>query len=125
MTEPLGDPSADSDPERVPDPDPIAAAERTAAALSSDRSPRGTLGPRFDRRSPFFTGMTAAAGALTTVAVVLAAQAVKSILILIGVAFFLALGLEPLVRWVTVRRVPRWAAVTACSLSGAPRSQPW
>jgi len=70
MTDSDGDPPDQSDPERVPDPDPIAAAEQTAAALSNDRSPRGTLGPRFDRHSPFFTGMTAAAGALTTVFVV-------------------------------------------------------
>lgn len=118
MTGSDGDPPTHSDPERVPDTDPIAAAERTAAALSSDGSPRGTLGPRFDRHSPFFTGMTAAAGALTTVAVVLAARAVESILILIGVAFFLALGIEPLVRWVTARRVPRWAAVTGVFVVG-------
>ncbi|MFI6753807.1 AI-2E family transporter [Rhodococcus coprophilus] len=118
MTGSDGDPPTHSDPERVPDTDPIAAAERTAAALSSDGSPRGTLGPRFDRHSPFFTGITAAAGALTTVAVVLAARAVESILILIGVAFFLALGIEPLVRWVTARRVPRWAAVTGVFVVG-------
>ncbi len=118
MTGSDGDPPTDSDPERAPDTDPIAAAERTAAALSRDGSPRGTLGPRFDRHSPFFTGMTAAAGALTTVAVVLAARAVESILILIGVAFFLALGIDPLVRWVTARRVPRWAAVTGVFVLG-------
>ena len=111
------DPPAGSDPERS-DPDPIAAAERAAAALSSDRSPRGTLGPRFDRHSPFFTGMTAAAGALTTVGVVVAVRDVDSVLLLIGVAFFLALGLEPLIRCATARGVPRWAAVTAVFVVG-------
>ena len=34
------------------------------------------------------------------------------------VAFFLALGLEPLVRWATARRVPRWASVTAVFVVG-------
>ena len=111
------DPPAGSDPE-LSDPDPIAAAERAAAALSSDRSPRGTLGPRFDRHSPFFTGMTAAAGALTTVGVVVAVRDVDSVLLLIGVAFFLALGLEPLIRCATARGVPRWAAVTAVFVVG-------
>lgn len=98
--------------------DPIGDAERTAAALSTGSHPRGELGPRFDRSSPFFVGMSAAAGVFTTVAAVLALRAVGSVLILIGVAFFLALGLEPLVRWATVRHVPRWAAVTTVFVLG-------
>lgn len=52
--------------------DPIGRAERAAAALSSGAHPRGGLGPRFDRGSPFFVGMAAAAGVCTTVAAVLA-----------------------------------------------------
>jgi len=39
--------------------------------------------------------------------------AASSMLILIGVAFFLALGLEPAVSWLVGKKVPRWAAVTA------------
>lgn len=34
-------------------------------------------------------------------------------LLLIGVAFFIALGLEPAVSWLVGKKVPRWAAVTA------------
>lgn len=98
--------------------DPIGEAERTAAALSSSAHPRGGPGPQFDRSSPFFVGMAGAAGVFTTVAAVLALRAVESVLILIGVAFFLALGLEPLVRWATARHIPRWAAVTIVFLLG-------
>lgn len=109
-------------PGATPDPeigaDPIGEAERTAAALSTGSHPRGELGPRFDRNSPFFVGMSAAAGVFTTVAVVLALRAVGSVLVLIGVAFFLALGLEPLVRWATARHIPRWAAVTTVFVLG-------
>jgi predicted PurR-regulated permease PerM len=36
----------------------------------------------------------------------------SSILVLIGVAFFLALGLEPAVSWFVNRKLPRWAATT-------------
>jgi predicted PurR-regulated permease PerM len=34
-------------------------------------------------------------------------------LLLIGVAFFIAMGLEPAVSWLVYRNAPRWAAVTA------------
>lgn len=69
------------------DADPIAAAELAAAQLRTDRQPRGRPGPRFDRRSPYFIGLTGAAGAATTVVAVLALRSVESILILIGAAF--------------------------------------
>lgn len=109
----------DPEPERTAETgDPIAAAERAAAKLRTDRHPRGGLGPQFSRRSPYFIGVTGAAGAATTVLLVLALRSVESILILIGAAFFLALGLEPVVRWATARKVPRWAAVTAIFVMG-------
>jgi len=91
---------------------PIAEAERTAAKMSSDVRPLGPLGPRIDRRSPFYIGMTAAAGVAVTYVVVHGLVLVSSMLLLIGVAFFVSLGLEPAVSWLTVRRLPRWAAVT-------------
>ena len=91
---------------------PIAEAERTAAKLSSDVRPLGPLGPRIDRRSPFYIGMTAAAGVAVTYAVVHGLVLVSSMLLLIGVAFFVSLGLEPAVSWLTIRRLPRWAAAT-------------
>jgi hypothetical protein len=36
----------------------------------------------------------------------------SSILVLIGVAFFLALGLAPVASWLVNRKLPRWAATT-------------
>ena len=39
-------------------------------------------------------------------------ESVSSILLLIGVAFFLALGLEPAASWFVNRKLPRWAATT-------------
>ena len=36
----------------------------------------------------------------------------SSVLVLIGVAFFLALGLEPAASWFVNRKLPRWAATT-------------
>src|SRR3984957_3697181 len=91
---------------------PVAEAEVTAAEMSSDDQPLGTPGRRFDRRSPFFVGLAAAAGVAVTYGVVRVLESMSSVLVLIGVAFFLALGLEPAASWFVNRKLPRWAAIT-------------
>jgi predicted PurR-regulated permease PerM len=91
---------------------PVAEAEVTAAEMSSDDQPLGTPGRRFDRRSPFFVGLAAAAGVAVTYGVVRVLESMSSVLVLIGVAFFLALGLEPAASWFVNRKLPRWAATT-------------
>ena len=91
---------------------PIAEAETAAAEMSSDAQPLGQLGRRFDRRSPFLVGMAAAAGVAVTYGVVRVLESMSSVLVLIGVAFFLALGLEPAASWFVNRKLPRWAAIT-------------
>jgi predicted PurR-regulated permease PerM len=91
---------------------PVAEAEHLAAELSSEAQPHGSLGPRFDRRSPFFIGLTASAGVAVTYAAVQVLTSLSSMLVLIGVAFFLALGLEPATSWFVQRNLPRWAATT-------------
>ena len=91
---------------------PVAEAETTAAEMSSDERPLGRLGRRFDRRSPFFVGMAAAAGVAATYGAVRLLESMSSVLVLIGVAFFLALGLEPVASWFVNHKLPRWAATT-------------
>jgi predicted PurR-regulated permease PerM len=91
---------------------PVAEAETMAAEMSSDERPLGQLGRRFDRRSPFFVGMAAAAGVAVTYGVVRVLESMASVLVLIGVAFFLALGLEPAASWFVNHKLPRWAATT-------------
>ena len=91
---------------------PVAEAETTAAEMSSDERPLGRLGRRFDRRSPFFVGMAAAAGVAVTYGTVRLLESMSSVLVLIGVAFFLALGLEPAASWFVNHKLPRWAATT-------------
>lgn len=90
----------------------VAEAEARAAQMSSDGQPLGPLGRRFDRRSPFYIGMTASAGVVVTGAAALALRSLSSVLVLIGVAFFLALGLEPAASWFVNHKLPRWAAAT-------------
>ncbi len=91
---------------------PVAAAEMLAEKMSSDEQPLGSLGRRFNRRSPFYIGLTASAGVAVTYGAVRVLGSLSSVLVLIGVAFFLALGLEPAASWFVNRKLPRWAATT-------------
>ena len=109
------DTSPDSDSE-VKAADPMAEAEREAAALATPVRPLGEPGPRFDRRSPFFIGLSAAAGVAVTYAVIEVLLAARGMLILIVVALFLAVGIEPMIVWLERRHFRRWIAVTVVLL---------
>jgi predicted PurR-regulated permease PerM len=98
--------------------DPIAEAEVAAADLRTTEHPMGGLGKPFNRRSPFLVGMAAAAGVAVTYGLVQLLVSVRGILILIGLALFLAVGMEPAVSWLVRRRSPRWLAVTVVFLGG-------
>lgn len=95
---------------------PIAEAEVLAAEMSSEDRPMGSPGRRFDRRHPFYLGMAASAGVAVTYGAVLVLGSMSSMLLLVGVAFFLALGLEPATSWLVGRRLPRWAATAVVFL---------
>ncbi|MFF4192985.1 AI-2E family transporter [Nonomuraea sp. NPDC001831] len=63
--------------------------------------------------TPFVFGFTAALGVLTAWLLVQALTASASMLLLIVVSLFLAVGLDPAVRWLEEHGLPRWAAITA------------
>ncbi|MFI7424024.1 AI-2E family transporter [Nonomuraea sp. NPDC049684] len=63
--------------------------------------------------TPFVFGFTAALGVLTAWMLVQALTASASMLLLIVVSLFLAVGLDPAVRWLEEHGLPRWAAITA------------
>jgi len=90
---------------------PIAQAEAVAEDISSAERPMGTLGRRFNWSSPFFVGMAATAGVAVTVAAIYLFLTAGSVLVLIGLALFLAVGMEPAVSWLVIHKFPRWAAV--------------
>jgi len=92
---------------------------RRAEALAAETGGLGTPGRPLNRRSPFFIGMAAAAGVAVTVGLVELLISARSVLILIGLALFVAVGLEPLAGWLTRHRVPRWGAVLAIVAIGA------
>ena len=88
-----------------------------AVALAEETGSLGVPGKPVDRRSPFFIGMAAAAGVAVTYGLVELTIRARSVLILIGLALFIAAGLEPAVSWLTRRRMPRWAAVIVILLA--------
>ena len=77
----------------------------------SDEHPLGTRGRQIDRRAPFYLGLVASAGVAVTYGAVRVLGSMSSVLALIGVAMFFALGFEPVVSWLINRKFPRWAAV--------------
>jgi predicted PurR-regulated permease PerM len=91
--------------------DEIHAGAAAEAGATADNQ-FGVAGRQFDRSSPFFIGFVGALGVACAFAVAYIVVAVGQILVLIGLAFFLAVGLDPPVRWLFRRGVPRWLAVT-------------
>jgi predicted PurR-regulated permease PerM len=81
-----------------------AEAERRAGGL-------GKPGKPLNARSPFMVGMMGAAGVAVTIGLVELFLRATSVLILIGLAFFIAAGLDPVVVWLNRHGVRRWAAV--------------
>ncbi len=98
--------------------DRIEEAVAEASEIAKETGGLGDLGRPVNRRSPFFIGMTAAAGVAVTVGLVELAINARSVLILIGLALFIAAGLDPAVTWLERHRFPRWAAVVTVLLVG-------
>jgi predicted PurR-regulated permease PerM len=95
------------------DVDPVQEAMAEAAEQAEKTGGLGRPGRAMNRRSPFFIGMTAAAGVAITYGLVELIVRARSVLILIGAAMFIAAGLDPVVEWLCRHRWPRWAAVAA------------
>lgn len=96
---------------------PIADAEAAAAEMSSDERPLGRPGRPLNRRSPFFVGMIGAAGVAVTYGLSQLLLSTRDVLVMIGLAFFLAVGLEPAVSWLAQHKWRRGAAVSAVLLT--------
>jgi predicted PurR-regulated permease PerM len=86
-------------------------AVEAAEVMAEKTGGLGRPGRPVNRRSPFFIGMTGAAGVVITIGLTELVIKAGSVLILIGMAFFVAAGLEPVVSWLNRHRVPRWAGV--------------
>ena len=100
--------------------DRVQEAVEEAAAVAEETGGLGKPGRPINRRSPFMIGMTAAFGVAVTYGLVEVFIRARVVLVLIGLALFIAVGLDPVVGWLVRHRVPRWAAVVtviACTLA--------
>ncbi|HKE67685.1 MAG TPA: AI-2E family transporter [Nocardioidaceae bacterium] len=108
-----------------PEPEPAAGSVRSDDSARSDGSdaerdedrPHFELpGAPFQRHSPFSIGFFGALGALLAITLVEAITATRGVLILIVVSFFIAVGLDPLVRRLTRAGMRRSIAVAIVAL---------
>ena len=82
------------------------------AGVEDERSPElGALGPPMDRRSPFRIAVLAALGAGCVYILARGVLDVASVLVIIGLALFVAVGLNPIIELLVARHVPRLVAV--------------
>ncbi len=108
--------------ERTPTETRLATAEtatarpETQAGQPGERYPFGVPGQRISRSSPFYVGFFGGLGVLTAIALSRLVESAQSILVLIVVSMFLAVGLNPLVEWLVRRGLRRSLAVTLVAL---------
>lgn len=95
----------------APDDPAVDVARRRIEAHADDANPFGLPGRALSKRSPFFVGFTASLGVALAYGLVNALVAVRSVLILLLTAAFLAIGLNPAVEALTRRRVTRGRSV--------------
>jgi predicted PurR-regulated permease PerM len=79
---------------------------------SDEENPYGRLGRPISRQSPFYKGFTGAFGVLVALVFGFAIREISSVLVLLLIAFFLAVGLNPIVEFAIRRGVKRgWAVL--------------
>jgi predicted PurR-regulated permease PerM len=90
-----------------------AAVER---ALDESDDSLGSLGRPFDHRAPFFIGINAAFGVAVAYLVVRGLADITTVLVIIGLALFIAIGLNPIIEFLVSHGLRRWVAVAVVTL---------
>jgi predicted PurR-regulated permease PerM len=104
---------ADAEPTDIEAADPAVLILPTAA-LEEELRPGpaiGTQGRPFDRRSPFLIGLTGALGVAVAYGLVKGLVGVATVLVLLSFALFVAIGLNPVLEWLTDHHCSRYSAV--------------
>jgi len=101
----------------------VAAAEAVAAQISVPEHALRRPGRPLDRREPFFIGMSATAGVAVMLGLADMVITARDVLILIGLALFLAIGLESAVSLPALHRFTRWSAVLIVLVSSLGRGR--
>jgi predicted PurR-regulated permease PerM len=105
-------------PDAVPTPDSAAAEPEPAVLVQAPRHDEfGRPGPPLNRRNPFLIGMLGGLGLLTAYGIFLGLRNAASILVLIFVAMFLAIGLNPAITRMRQWGLPRGLAVAVMALA--------
>ena len=84
--------------------------------LSKADASLGTLGRPLDRRNPFFVGLTGALGVGVVYLLFRGLSDVTSVLVIVGVALFIAIGLNPIIDFLLSKSIPRGVAVAIVTL---------
>jgi predicted PurR-regulated permease PerM len=84
--------------------------------LNNSDGSLGTLGRPFNRPSPFFVGLTGAFGVAVAYTVFRGIADIASVLIIVGLALFIAIGLNPIINVLIARSLRRGTAVAAVTL---------
>jgi len=77
----------------------------------------GGLGKPFDHRAPFFVGLTAAFGVAVAYVIVRGIADITTVLVVIGLALFVAIGLNPILEFLTNHGLRRGLAVGIVTLA--------
>jgi predicted PurR-regulated permease PerM len=100
------DPVVDADTGGADSPDGLHGAHAAGRRL-------GTPGRPINRQHPFYLGFVGAIGVLMAYGLVTLVSRLSSVLTLLAVSLFLALGLDPIVEWLRARGLERrWAVLT-------------
>ncbi|HVB05517.1 MAG TPA: AI-2E family transporter [Acidimicrobiales bacterium] len=108
----MSEPAADG-PEPVPDPEAGGQPPPPEVTLllppNVDAPERGLArrGPPVDRRAPFYIGFTGALGVATAYLIVRALAGAGTVLVIVGLSLFLAIGLNPMIGSLTQRGLSR------------------
>jgi predicted PurR-regulated permease PerM len=79
----------------------------------------GALGRPFDHRAPFFVGLTGALGVAVAYVIFRGMGDISSVLVIIGLSLFIAIGLDPILVFLVNRGIKRGVAVAIVTLGFA------
>ncbi len=101
----------------LPEEEPVADTLVLPPGISSrTNEPLGVLGRPFDRRTPFFIGLTGGLGLAVAYVLARGIGDITSVLIIIGLALFIAIGLNPVLAFLVRHGLPRGLAVAIVTL---------
>src|SRR3984957_4584495 len=104
------DPGAEPPNEEVLPPNVLVLPPSVERELDESDDSLGVLGRPFDHRAPFFVGLTGALGVAVAYVIARGIADITSVLVIIGLALFIAIGLNPVLEFFVNRGMSRGVA---------------